>query len=43
MKHKKFRYQTDIGLYEADSFIGLLWEIFKHRLHHLIHDGKWRD
>ena len=42
-EHAKFRYWTDVGLYEADSFIGLLWEIFRHRLSHWIHDGEWRD
>ena len=42
-EHAKFRYWTDVGLYEADSFIGLLWEIFRHRLSNWIHDGEWRD
>lgn len=42
-EHAKFKYWTKVGLYEADSFIGLLWEIFRHRLYHLIHDGKWQD
>ena len=49
MKHKKFKYYwmqdttTDLGLYESGSFMGLLWEIFRHRLYHLIHDKQWRD
>jgi hypothetical protein len=31
------------GEYEADSWIGLGWEIFKHRLWHLWNDGSFVD
>ena len=29
--------------YFADTIIGLLWEMFKHRLEHLRRDGVWTD
>ena len=28
---------------KSRSYFGLMWEILKHRTHHLIHDGKWMD
>jgi hypothetical protein len=31
------------GEYEADSWIGLGWEIFKHRLWHLWNHGSFMD
>ena len=31
------------GIYEADSIIGLITEIIKHRFKHLIKDKKWMD
>jgi len=39
----KFRYYSEGGLYEADSMLGLLFEIFRHRLWHFMQDGKFRD
>ena len=29
--------------YFADTIVGLLWEMFKHRLEHLRRDGVWMD
>jgi len=31
------------GAYFADSFIGLLWEMLKHRFYHLREHGIWMD
>jgi len=46
-KHKKpdgmFRYYSDSGQYKSNSFLGLMWEILKHRFYHFIKDGEWRD
>ena len=39
----KFTYCCEAGIYDADSMIGLIWAIFKHRFYHLIKDGKWQD
>jgi hypothetical protein len=39
----KYRYYSVAGLYEADSMFGLLFEIFRHRLWHFIHQGDWKD
>jgi len=36
-------YLREGGIYEADSIIGLIMEIIKHRFGHLIKDGKWMD
>ena len=38
-----FTYPVPAGTYEADSMIGLLWEVFKHRTWHLLTHGKWID
>ena len=38
-----FKYECNAGTYESESFIGLLWEIFKHRCWHLWKHGKWID
>ena len=38
-----YRYDCEVGFYESDSYIGLMWEILKHRMYHLIHDRKWMD
>ena len=40
---KVFSYKVSAGEYTSDSFIGLLWEIFKHRCWHLWKHGKWID
>ena len=46
-KYKKpdgtFRYYSAAGLYQANSMLGLIYEILKHRFLHLIKDGEWRD
>ena len=39
----KYKLLTDNGTYFSDTVIGLLWEMFKHRLEHLRSDGKWID
>lgn len=31
------------GYYEADSLLGILWTLVKHRTMHLIRGGKWED
>ena len=31
------------GKYQAKSMVGLIYEVFKHRLHHLFKHGKWID
>ena len=31
------------GKYQAKSMIGLIYEVFKHRLHNLFKHGKWID
>jgi len=36
-------YKCDAGYYKAPTLIGLVYEIFKHRLHHLIKDGVLKD
>ena len=45
MVRDKYKYKllTDNGTYFSDTVIGLLWEMFKHRLEHLRSDGKWID
>ena len=43
MNSKMFVYYCDVGKYESDTFIGLLWEIFKHRTWHLFKHGKLMD
>ena len=43
MKKKKFTYVVDDGIYEADTFIGLLLEILGHRLYHFFRGEGWRD
>ena len=40
---KEFKYMCDAGYYISDSFVGLMWEIFKHRCWHLWNHGKWID
>lgn len=31
------------AVYTSGSWFGLGWQIFKHRLNHLIKDGRWKD
>jgi len=31
------------GYYEADTLMGILYEVVKHRMHHLLTEGKWVD
>ena len=38
-----YKYVCKAGLYESDTLIGLLWEIFKHRMWHLIKHNRWMD
>jgi len=38
-----YSYKCDTGLYESDSWIGLMIEIIKHRTWHLVNHGKWID
>ena len=39
----KLTYTVSEGKYEANSMFGLWLEVVKHRLTHLIFDGKWSD
>ena len=39
----KYTLLVGAGVYSSDSFIGLLWEILKHRTWHLFEHGKWID
>ena len=45
MNRDKYRYTllVDGGAYFSDTVIGLLWEMFKHRLEHLRRDNIWMD
>ena len=38
-----YRYDCGAGFYESDYYIGLMWEILKHRTWHLFTHGKWMD
>ena len=38
-----YRYDCEVGFYESDYYIGLMWEVFKHRCWHLWNHGKWMD
>ena len=38
-----YSYTCEAGFYESDSYIGLMWEILKHRTWHLFTHGKWMD
>tara|TARA_R100001198_G_scaffold80717_1_gene53325 strand:+ start:66 stop:215 length:150 start_codon:yes stop_codon:yes gene_type:complete len=43
-KNKKiFKLTCQAGVYEAGSFTGLIFEVLKHRTHHLITEGRWID
>ena len=37
------RYDVPAGSYEANSIMGLVWEVFKHRCWHLFKHGRWID
>ena len=38
-----YRYDCKVGFYKSDSYIGLMWEMLKHRAWHLFKHGKWMD
>ena len=38
-----YSYTCEVGFYESDYYIGLMWEILKHRTWHLFTHGKWMD
>ena len=38
-----YSYTCEAGFYESDYYIGLMWEILKHRTWHLFTHGKWMD
>jgi hypothetical protein len=40
---KKAMYAVPEGIYESDTLIGLVWEVFKHRCWHLLKHGRWSD
>jgi len=41
----KYKYTLLVGsdAYFSDTIVGLLWEMFKHRLEHLRRDSVWMD
>ena len=39
----KITYKVPNGTYYANSIWGLIWEVYSHRLHHLIKHGRWMD
>lgn len=39
----KFRLECAAGIYEADSFWGIVKEVLSHRFWHLRKHGKWID
>ena len=39
----KYTLLVSTGMYSSDSFIGLLWEMLKHRFYHLREHGIWMD
>tara|TARA_R100000315_G_C5113819_1_gene65024 strand:- start:204 stop:341 length:138 start_codon:yes stop_codon:yes gene_type:complete len=41
--HKYTLLLSNGDAYFADTIVGLLWEMFKHRLEHLRRDGVWMD
>ena len=43
MGTRYYRLIVPAGIYESDSLIGLLIEIFRHRFEHLVKHGEWMD
>ena len=43
MNTTKYTLSVDAGTYSSDSFIKLLWEMFKHRCQHLKRGDGWID
>jgi hypothetical protein len=39
----KYKLIVKYGYYEANSLFGLLWQVFKHRLHHFFNGDGWVD
>jgi hypothetical protein len=39
----KYILHVSAGTYEADTLLGLFFEVISHRFHHLINHGKWMD
>jgi len=39
----KFKLTCNAGTYEADTFLGIVIEVIKHRFWHLRKHGKWMD
>jgi hypothetical protein len=39
----KYTLLVEEGEYRADTLLGLLWEIFKHRLYHFFQGDGFRD
>ncbi len=39
----KITYTVSNGVYYANSIWGLMWEVYTHRLWHLIKHGRWMD
>ncbi len=43
MKKAKATYKVPSGVYESSSLIGLCWEVFRHRMWHLLKHKRWMD
>ena len=43
MRQYPWRHLVDDGEYRANTLLGLLWEIFKHRYYHFRRGDGWRD
>ena len=43
VKYTKATYTVPAGTYESETLFGLVWEVFTHRLHHLIKHRRWMD
>jgi hypothetical protein len=42
-KHYKFELHCEAGVYYANSLLGLILQVIRHRFWHLTHDGVWMD
>jgi hypothetical protein len=38
-----YKLKVPAGTYTSNNIFSLMWEVIKHRLHHLIKHGRWMD
>ena len=38
-----YQLKVPAGIYTDNNIFGLMWEVFTHRLHHLIKHRRWMD